>query len=343
MRKLKFLIMLLIVSGPQITNAILFSILKDLAIGVDALNRINEENRKALLECAKNIVGGPNRPIFRRNNASSKEATDSRFGFKDLAGKIPESVVEIVDFISSPEKFDKVGAKRPRGILMVGPPGTGKTSIARALAGEGNAAFISASASEFIEIYVGVGPKRIRELFDSAREAIAYGPHKSAIIFIDELDAIGSQRTVEGNSEYKNTLNELLNQMDGFKRDDSIMVIGATNVVDAIDPALKRPGRFDRIVEIGLPDQESRLDIIEFYCKKISYDKSINLTKFALETNDWSPAELENFVNEAAVRAARDNSDIVYEKHFEIALKEEKVRRRMSGSILRSAGGPRVW
>jgi len=327
MRKLKVLITLLALVGHGVTNTILFSLLKDLAIGVQALDEINRSNRDMLLNGVKNMVTGNKGPLFRSNPTPQKEGS-KQFSFKDIAGKIPQSVLEIVDFLSFPEKFDKVGAKRPRGILMVGPPGTGKTSIARALAGEANAAFIPATASQFIEIYVGVGPKKIRELFDSAREAIAVGPHKSAIIFIDELDAVGSTRSIDGNSEYKNTLNELLNQMDGFNRDDSIMVIGATNMADAIDPALKRPGRFDRIVEIGLPDEESRLAIIQLYCGKISYDPNLNLAKYAELTRGWSPAELENFVNESAVQAVRDNSSITSEKHFDLALREETIRKK---------------
>jgi len=329
MRILKVFITLFILLSPKITDAILFNLLKDLAIVGHALDELNRANREILVNGVKNMITGQNSPLFRSNRADSqKDPISSKFTFQNIAGKIPQSVLEIVDFISSPEKFDKLGAKRPRGILMVGPPGTGKTSIARALAGEGNAAFISASATEFIEIYVGVGPKRIRELFDSAREAIAYGPYKSAIVFIDELDAIGSTRSVEGNSEYKNTLNELLNQMDGFKREDSIMVIGATNMVDAIDSALKRPGRFDRIVEIGLPDEESRLDILKFYCQKIIYDPNVHLEKYVEPTRGWSPAELENFVNESAVRAVRDDSPVTSEKHFDLALKEETVRKK---------------
>lgn len=328
MRILKIIIASCILLSNGKVDAILFSLLRDLAIGVQALDELNRANRDMLLNGMRNMVTGQTGPLFRTNNTAQKETGNGRHTFKDIAGKIPQSVLEIVDFLSFPEKFDKVGAKRPRGILMVGPPGTGKTSIARALAGEGNAAFIPASASQFIEVYVGVGPKRIRELFDQAREAIAYGPHKSAIVFIDELDAIAGMRTAEGNSEYKNTLNELLNQMDGFKREDSIMVIGATNIVDAIDPALKRPGRFDRIVEIGLPDEESRLDIIKFYCQKIKYDTSIDLAKYAEMTRGWSPAELENFVNESAVQAVRDNASITTEKHFDLAIKEEMVRKK---------------
>jgi len=333
MRILKTFIVILILSGPQITHGILFSLLKDLAIGVQALDEINRANREALLNGVKNMVGGPNGPIFRNMGTSaSKNQNNDRYTFKDLAGKIPQSVVELVDFISSPEKFDKVGATRPKGILMVGPPGTGKTCIARALAGEANAAFIDTSASKFIEIFVGVGPKKVRELFDSAREAIAYGPYKSALIFIDEIDAIGCTRSIDGNSEYKNTLNELLNQMDGFRTDESITVIGATNMVDSLDSALKRPGRFDRIVEVGLPDDESRFAVLKFYCLKKACDPTINLEKFLERyvelTRGWSQAELKNFVNEAAIRAVREDSELVKEKHFEIAFKEEVVRRK---------------
>ena len=178
------------------------------------------------------------------------------FTFKNLAGKIPKDVLEITEFIKDSNKFAAIGAKMPRGVLLVGPPGTGKTSIARAIAGEVEAYFVAIAASEFIEMFVGNGPRRVRELFASARAAVSSGLYKKAIIFIDELDSIGGARNAvfdAGGAEYRNTLNELLHQMDGFNLDESIFILGATNREQDIDPALKRAGRFDRIVEITLP------------------------------------------------------------------------------------------
>lgn len=250
-----------------------------------------------------------------------------------IAGSIPPEVTEIIAFLKTPERFTKLGACMPRGVLMVGPPGTGKTSIARAIANSAGCTFINVNASELIEKYVGMGAKHIREFFNMARQSIKEGKAKSAIIFIDEIDAIGGKRGDGECREYQQTINQLLTEMDGFNQDESIVVIAATNRPDILDAALLRPGRFDRKVTIGLPDQESRKKILEYYCtkNKCPLAKDVDLAVLAEQSEGMSGAELKNLVNEAAIQAARDNATTIIHKHFSdalIRLKPQMTSRR---------------
>ena len=226
-----------------------------------------------------------------------------------------------------------MGAKMPKGILLVGPPGVGKTSIARAIAGECKAYFIAISASEVIGTFVGDGPRHIRELFAQARMAISAGLSKKALIFIDEIDSIGGSRYAvfdAADAEYRNTLNELLHQMDGFAIDDSIFVLAATNREKDIDPALKRPGRFDRVVELTLPDMYSREAILKLYAQSIKHNKEIDFTSIARQTQGLSGADLKNVVNEAAIFAVRDDAKETNQLHFEKVLREKGLRRLLN-------------
>jgi ATP-dependent metalloprotease FtsH len=221
---------------------------------------------------------------------------------------------EVINYIENKEKLNLIGADMPKGILLEGPPGTGKTLLAKAIATESNSTFISISGSEFVEIFVGVGAARVRELFDKARE------NKPCIIFIDEIDAVGRQRggggVNMGNDEKEQTLNQLLYEMDGFNNNNDILVIAATNRKDILDQALLRPGRFDRIIRIPLPDKESREKILKFYFATKKMNKKPDLTAMAELTDGYSGAQLKNLINEAAIISARNNYTIIQEKYI---------------------------
>lgn len=291
-----------------------------------AISEFNAKNREALYQSIAGIFTSPqqddNEPKRNFTEEGVEENTKRPFTFADVAGEVSQDIVEIVEFLKNPERFARVGAKMPKGIIMYGPPGTGKTSLARAIAGEADAEFFSASGSDFVEVYVGVGPKRVRELFEKARGC------KKALIFIDEIDAIGGKRSGETNSEYRNTLNELLKQMDGFDR-SNITVIAATNRVEDLDEALLRPGRFDRIVEIALPNMNNRLAIFKHYCKRIAFAASEDIFKeLATKSTGLSGADIKNVINEAAVFAARENSDGVTDNHLRQALEKMIKQKR---------------
>ena len=226
--------------------------------------------------------------------------------FADVAGLDEEKaeLQEVVDFLREPEKFTAIGAKIPHGILLAGPPGTGKTLLARAVAGEAEVQFLSISGSDFMEMYVGVGASRVRDLFDQAKKMAP------AIIFIDEIDAVGRKRGSGlggGHDEREQTLNQLLVEMDGFSRTEGVIVLAATNRVDILDPAILRPGRFDRQVYVGAPDAKGREEILKVHAKGKKLDDSVNLHTVAMATSGFTGADLSNLLNEAAIMAARDN------------------------------------
>lgn len=234
---------------------------------------------------------------------------------KDVAGQgeAKKEVIEIVDYLKNPEKYDKVGAKMPKGVLLYGPPGTGKTILAKAIAGESSASFISQSASSFVDTYVGQGAASIRMLFKEARSM------KPCVIFIDEIDAIATKRSMGGSEERLQALNQLLIEMDGFEDNKGIVVVSATNRVEVIDEAIVRPGRFDRKVLINLPTESERVEILNIYIdkNKIFYDVDVN--SIAKKTISFSGADLENLVNEAAIEAARESNEKISMKNFDNA------------------------
>lgn len=261
---------------------------------------------------------------------TTQSESEKQMTLADIGGTIPVEIQEAIAFINNSEKYDALGARMPRNILLYGPAGTGKTSLARAIAGEVNAAFFSASGSEFIEMYVGVGPARVRKLFTDAQAALASGQYQKAIIFIDEIDAIGGKRTQESNSEYRNTLNELLNQLDGFNKNTNIFVIAATNHIQALDPALKRPGRFDRLIKIDLPNREDRESILRLYLNKTRHevtDECIGI--IAEKTVRFNAAELELLVNEAVIMAVRCNAPCVADEHVKSSLQQSLARNKV--------------
>ncbi len=249
----------------------------------------------------------------------TENSANGKITFEDVAGnqEAKESLKELVDFIQYPEIYSKYGGARlPRGVLLYGPPGTGKTLLAKALAGEANVPFYPVSGSDFIQVYAGLGASRIRELFKKAKE------DGKSVIFIDEIDALGKKRkgsNSNSSEEGDRTLNALLTEMSGFKGNEGIIVIAATNRIDTLDEALLRPGRFDRQIEIGLPDVNARYSILELHSKNKPLSPEVDLKKLATETVYFSGAKLENLMNESAIIAARDKDKNINNKHIDRA------------------------
>lgn len=264
-------------------------------------------------------MGGGRGPMsFGKSKAKMLTEDQIKTTFADVAGceESKQEVVEIVDFLKDPEKFTKLGATIPRGVLMVGPPGTGKTLLAKAIAGEAKVPFFSISGSDFVEMFVGVGASRVRDMFETAKK------NAPCIIFIDEIDAVGRHRGAGmggGNDEREQTLNQLLVEMDGFEGNDGVIVIAATNRVDVLDKALLRPGRFDRQVSVGLPDIKGREQILNVHLKKLPQTIGVDVNALARGTPGFSGAQLANLVNEAALFAARQNKMSVDMHDFEEA------------------------
>ena len=262
-------------------------------------------------------AGGKNAMSFGMGKSSAKIYVKSSDGikFSDVAGEdeAKENLTEIVDYLHNPDKYKKIGASMPKGLLLVGPPGTGKTMLAKAVAGEANVPFFSMSGSEFVEMFVGMGASKVRDLFQQAKEKAP------CIVFIDEIEAIGKKRDgqIGGNDEREQTLNQLLTEMDGFEGNTGVIILAATNRPETLDPALLRPGRFDRRVPVELPDLKGREEIIRVHAKKIRVGDNVDYSKIARMASGASGAELANIVNEAALRAVRDNREYATQEDLE--------------------------
>jgi len=275
-------------------------------------------------------VGGKQAMSFGRSKAKLVDEKKKKTTFADVAGceESKEELSEVVDFLKTPEKFQKLGGKMPRGVLLFGPPGTGKTLLARAVAGEAGVPFFSASASEFVEMFVGVGASRVRDLFDQAKKAAP------AVIFIDELDAVGRARFAGiggGHDEREQTLNQLLIELDGFEQNQGIILIAATNRPDVIDTALLRPGRFDRQINVPVPDCKGREAILKVHAQIVKMAPNADLAVVARRTPGFAGADLANVINEGALLAARKNKEVV-----ELSDLEEAIERVMAGPQKRS-------
>ena len=268
---------------------------------------------------SEKMGGGPNSMMFGLGNSNAKvyvPSTDGGIRFADVAGEdeAKDNLQEIVNYLHDPSKYKAIGASMPKGILLVGPPGTGKTMLAKAVAGEANVPFFSISGSEFVEMFVGMGASKVRNLFDQAKEKAP------CIVFIDEIDAIGQKRSggqYGGNDEREQTLNQLLTEMDGFEGNNGVIILAATNRPESLDPALTRPGRFDRRVPVELPDLLGREAILKVHTKKVAHEENIDFTAVARMASGASGAELANIVNEAALRAVRDGRDKVTQNDLE--------------------------
>ncbi|HEV2488066.1 MAG TPA: ATP-dependent zinc metalloprotease FtsH [Terracidiphilus sp.] len=262
--------------------------------------------------------GGNKALSFGKSRARLLSMQQKKITFKDVAGvdEAKEELKEIIEYLREPQKFQKLGGRIPKGVLLVGPPGTGKTLLARAVAGEANVPFFSISGSDFVEMFVGVGASRVRDLFEQGKK------NAPCIIFIDEIDAVGRHRGAGlggGHDEREQTLNQLLVEMDGFESNDGVILVAATNRPDVLDPALLRPGRFDRRVVVGLPDVRGREEILRVHVKKVPISEDTNLNVLARGTPGFSGADLANMVNEAALNAARVNRKQVTMYDFELA------------------------
>ena len=263
-------------------------------------------------------MGGPNAMSFSMGKSNAKIYVKSSDGisFADVEGvdEAEESLAEIVDYLHDPEKYTEIGATMPKGVLLVGPPGTGKTMLAKAVAGEANVPFFSMSGSEFVEMFVGMGASKVRDLFKQAKEKAP------CIVFIDEIDAIGQKRNtggMGGNDEREQTLNQLLTEMDGFEGNSGVIILAATNRPESLDPALTRPGRFDRRVPVELPDLQGREAILKVHARKVKIADDVDFSGIARMASGASGAELANIVNEAALRAVRDNRRFVTQADLE--------------------------
>ncbi|KKP36292.1 MAG: ATP-dependent zinc metalloprotease FtsH [Candidatus Peregrinibacteria bacterium GW2011_GWA2_33_10] len=271
---------------------------------------------------------------FGKSRATLVDKETQRTTFKDVAGckEAKEEMIEIVDFLKNPKKYNQMGAKIPKGVLLVGPPGTGKTLLARAVAGEANVPFFNISGSEFVEMFVGVGASRVRDLFKKAKKN---GP---CIVFIDEIDAVGRQRGAGlggGHDEREQTLNQILTEMDGFEQGTNIIVMAATNRPDVLDPALLRPGRFDRRITVDIPDISDREAILKVHSKNKPLAANVDLNKISRQTPGFTGADLENLMNEAAILSARQDKKKVTMKELEEAIEKvlmgpERKSRRLS-------------
>ena len=279
-------------------------------------------------------AGGPNAMTFGMGKSNAKVYVKSSEGirFSDVAGEdeAKENLSEIVDYLHHPDKYKKIGASMPKGILLVGPPGTGKTMLAKAVAGEAGVPFFSISGSEFVEMFVGMGASKVRDLFKQAKEKAP------CIVFIDEIDAIGQKRDgrAGGNDEREQTLNQLLTEMDGFEENTGVMILAATNRPESLDPALTRPGRFDRRVPVELPDLQGREAILRVHAKKVNLSDNIDFEKIARMASGASGAELANIVNEAALRAVLDNREYVTQADLEESIEVVIAGYQKKNSIL---------
>ena len=284
-----------------------------------------------LLFTFRQMQAGGNKALsFGKSRAKLLNNQQKRVTFKDVAGveEAKEELEEIIEFLKDPQKFQKLGGKIPKGVLMVGPPGTGKTLLAKAVAGEANVPFFSISGSDFVEMFVGVGASRVRDLFEQGKK------NAPCIIFIDEIDAVGRHRGAGlggGHDEREQTLNQLLVEMDGFESNDGVILMASTNRPDVLDPALLRPGRFDRRVVVGRPDVRGREGILKVHTRKIPLDENVDISVIARGTPGFTGADLANIVNEAALNAARYNKKVVTMHDFEVA--KDKV---MMGAERRS-------
>ena len=262
--------------------------------------------------------GGSKMMNFGKSRAQLTQPSGKRFTFHDVAGlqEEKEDLKEIVDFLKSPDKYNKVGARIPKGVLLVGPPGTGKTLMAKAVAGEAGVPFFSISGSDFVEMFVGVGASRVRDLFEEGKR------HSPCIIFIDEIDAVARRRGTGmggGHDEREQTLNQLLVEMDGFGVNEGIIVMAATNRVDILDPAILRPGRFDRTIAVGAPDVRGREEILKVHAKGKPLGDDVDLPQIAQTTAGFTGAELENLLNEAAILAAKEDRQFLCQKDIQKA------------------------
>ena len=294
---------------------------------------IGNQMNKKLMEKAG---GGPGSMMFGgmgKSNAKVYVQSTAGIRFADVAGEdeAKENLQEVVNYLHDPSKYESIGAKMPKGILLVGPPGTGKTMLAKAVAGESNVPFFSISGSEFVEMFVGMGASKVRDLFKQAKEKAP------CIVFIDEIDAIGQKRSggqYGGNDEREQTLNQLLTEMDGFEGNTGVIILAATNRPESLDPALTRPGRFDRRVPVELPDLKGREEILKVHAKKVALAPGIDFTTVARMASGASGAELANIVNEAALRAVRAGRKSVTEADLEESIEEVIAGYQKKNSIL---------